>query len=91
MPDRRGVCLSGGGPLCTYFQPFVTYNSVFLNAGSWTSSIPGWLSPNGHMLPEPLLWTGVGLRQSGSSAFASWAALTMRKTQERWPTAGASG
>jgi Spirocyclase AveC-like len=43
-----------------YTQTWFLYNSYQLNLGSWNSQIPGWLSPSGHLLPEPMLIWGPG-------------------------------
>jgi hypothetical protein len=43
-------------PMMNYTSPHLLYNSHLLNFGSWTlGSTPGWISPNGNLLPEPLL------------------------------------
>lgn len=42
-------------PLLNYVAPVFTFNSYMLNLGSWASDIPTWISPRGHMYPEPLL------------------------------------
>ena len=44
-------------PVINYTQAWYSENSVFFNLGSWTSNIPGWSSPNGHLMPQPVLWT----------------------------------
>jgi hypothetical protein len=38
------------------FVPFQPYNSSYLNLGSWYNFIPGWLTPHGNRIAEPLLW-----------------------------------
>ena len=44
-----------------YTSPTVLYNSHLVNMGAWTlGSWPGWTSPNGQLLPEPLLVTVPG-------------------------------
>ena len=45
--------------LANFVQPFFTYNTVFLNFGSWTTHVPGWLSPRGNLMAEPLLFAGL--------------------------------
>lgn len=42
-------------PLLNYFTPWFTYNAEFINMGSWGNLLPGWLSPNGHLLAEPIV------------------------------------
>lgn len=46
-------------PLINYFRQQFFYNSELINFGSWVNFIPGWVSPNGSNLPEPLLFVGV--------------------------------
>jgi hypothetical protein len=41
--------------MLNYSQTWFLYNSYQLNLGSWNSQIPGWISPGGHLLPEPVL------------------------------------
>ena len=43
----------------------IFYNSYLFNRGSWATHIPGWVSPNGHLLPEPLLFTSLMYATSG--------------------------
>jgi hypothetical protein len=45
-------------PMCNYFNFTFMYNGYFHNMGSWASFIPGWQSPRGSNLPEPILLTG---------------------------------
>lgn len=77
-------------PLLNYSQTWFLYNSAHVNLGSWTSSVPGWLSPNGHNLPEPLLTWG-----SGYILFGFLPALLgvklMRWGKRRWPAMGKLG
>ncbi len=42
-------------PTFNYASLSLIYNSHLWNFGAWTSSIPGWMSPKGHLLAEPLL------------------------------------
>src|SRR6266404_3027247 len=37
-------------PIYNYFHNSFSYSSVTVNLGSWTSSIPGWTSPRGHLM-----------------------------------------
>ncbi|MHB8692191.1 MAG: spirocyclase AveC family protein [Solirubrobacteraceae bacterium] len=43
-------------PLYSYLNIAHTYNSYFINAGSWAPNIPGWLAPNANRLGQPVLW-----------------------------------
>jgi len=72
-------------PLLNYFQKWAIYNSSLVNFGSWTSSIPGWLSPDGHLMPEPLLFV---VPTYGIVCFLMVVVgnLFMRKVRERHPT-----
>jgi Spirocyclase AveC-like len=45
-------------PMCNYFNFTFMYNGHFRNMGSWASFLPGWQSPHGSNLPEPLFLTG---------------------------------
>jgi hypothetical protein len=77
-------------PLLNYFQKWATYNSTLVNFGSWTSSIPGWLSPDGHLMPEPLFFV---IPTYGIVCF--WMVVltntVMRKARQRWPGMGTAG
>lgn len=46
-------------PLINYFRTQFFYNSELINFGSWVNFIPGWISPNGSNLPEPLVFVGL--------------------------------
>ncbi len=67
-PMRRDRRLSPDGLfilalLATYWQTDClnftqvqyTYNSYFVNMGAWYADIPGWVSPHGNKLAQPLL------------------------------------
>jgi len=77
-------------PLLNYFTTWTTFNSSYLNFGSWGPHIPGWYSPNGQFLPEPLIIEG---------PVYVWAIFfpiipanyAMRKAKERWPQMGKFG
>ena len=72
-------------PMMNYTSATVLYNSYMVNLGTWTlGSTPGWTSPNGNNLPEPLLLIVVGYTIIGYSlAFPVLAILN--KFKERWP------
>jgi hypothetical protein len=73
-------------PFLNYFNTWCTYNTWLFNRGSWSSDIPGWVSPEspGHQVAEPLLINAPGY---------TWGVLLctmllvggMRKTKARWP------
>lgn len=65
------------------------YSSWWLSFGSWTlGSFPGWISPAGNHLPEPILVMGFGYLWLGFSAgvMACW---LMRKLRQRFPRVSA--
>lgn len=45
-------------PFINVLRPQFFYNSHLFNRGSWVEHIPGWISPNGSLLPEPLIFLG---------------------------------
>lgn len=45
--------------LINWLQPVVFYNATLVNFGAWTENIPGWISPNGRFLAEPVLMIGL--------------------------------
>lgn len=52
-------CAIPWDPSCNWIQMHAGYNSYALNVGFLSSDIPGWLSPYGYLLPEPLIaWSG---------------------------------
>jgi Spirocyclase AveC-like len=77
-------------PLSNFFQTYFVYNSAFLNYGSWGANIPGWLSPHGERLAEPLL---VSLPVYGWCILGGVLLATefMRRVQRRWPGLGPVG
>lgn len=42
--------------IANYFQPWFSYNSEFWNLGAINTHILGWMSPNGNLQAEPILW-----------------------------------
>jgi len=72
-------------PMMNYTSTSVLYNSYMVNLGTWTlGSTPGWLSPRGNLLPEPLLLIIVGYTIIGYSlCFPVLQALV--KLKERRP------
>ena len=75
-------------PSMNYTSVTVLYNSHAINMGAWTlGSWPGWTSPNGNLLPEPLLVTGPG--------YLCWVFLMvvfpcwiMKRVKARYPNLG---
>lgn len=71
-------------PSMNWIQVGCVYNPYAPNLGFLSAEIPGWLSPNGHLLPEPLLtWAG------GYPGFLLWMTFgglaTMRFMKARFP------
>ncbi|MCB1669430.1 MAG: spirocyclase AveC family protein [Pseudomonadales bacterium] len=71
-------------PSMNWIQQGCVYNAYALNLGFLSGEIPGWMSPRGNLLPEPLLaWAG------GYPGFLIWMTLTglatMRFTKKRFP------
>ena len=68
-----------------YTQTAFLYNTEFVNFGSWYRGVPGWISPNGHQVPEPLLgiFTLYGPFFFLGAVVGCW---LMRKAKEHRPT-----
>ena len=73
-------------PLLNYFNTWCTYNTWLLNRGSWSSHIPGWVSPEepGRQVPEPLLTNTPGYAY-GVLLITIVGCWVMRKIKSRWP------
>jgi hypothetical protein len=73
-------------PLLNYFNTWCTYNTWLWNRGSWTSHIPGWVSPEepGRQVPEPLLTNAVGYAY-GVLLITIVGCWVMRRIKARWP------
>lgn len=71
-------------PVVNFTRTVFFYNSAFVNLSSWTEHVPGWISPNGGNLPEPILFTGL-LYVWFLPALAASGALAMRLARRRWP------
>jgi hypothetical protein len=81
------LTLSFQDPMMNYTSATVLYNSYMVNLGTWTlGSMPGWTSPNGNNLPEPLLLIVVGYTLIGYSLCFPVLAI-LNKAKERWPAA----
>lgn len=77
-------------PIANYLVPTFSYSSHFVNFGSWSEFIPGWLSPNGSKMPEPVLFQ-FGVYGFVIPASALVTAAAMRWTKRRWPGMGMMG
>lgn len=73
-------------PLLNYLNTWCTYNTWMPNRGSWSSNIPGWVSPEvpGHQVVEPLL-TNVPGYSFGNLLMVMLGCWVMRKAKNRWP------
>lgn len=73
-------------PLLNYFNTWCTYNTWSFNRGSWSSNIPGWVSPEepGRQVAEPLL-TNVPGYAYGVLLITIVGCWLMRKIKNRWP------
>ncbi|WP_082135677.1 spirocyclase AveC family protein [Mycobacterium sp. EPa45] len=72
-------------PLLNYLNTWCTYNTWLWNRGSWSSHIPGWVSPEspGRQVAEPLLINATGYGMVMLLAIAGcW---FMRRVKSRWP------
>jgi len=77
-------------PFLNFLRPMFTYNAYAINYGCWCEFIPGWQSPNGSRIAEPLLIDA----PSYFYAFAGTALIGlkfMKKSQARWPGVGIAG
>jgi hypothetical protein len=75
-------------PLINYVRPAFSYNSHFINFGSWCELVPGWITPNGSKMPEPLLF-GLGAYAFVVPLTALICAFAMR-TAKQWRPATTS-
>lgn len=71
-------------PLINYVRPAFSYNSHFINFGSWCELVPGWLSPNGSKMPEPLFF-GLGAYAFVIPTSALICAFAMRQVKRLRP------
>jgi hypothetical protein len=74
-------------PLINWFQPALFYNAGLVNFGNWTENIPGWLSPDGRLMAEPVLMIGM-IYIWMPLAMGSLARWAMGRARRRWPTLG---
>jgi hypothetical protein len=74
-------------PLINWFQPTLFYNAGLVNFGNWTENIPGWLSPDGRLMAEPVLMIGTIYiwMPLAMGMIARWA---MGRARAKWPALG---
>lgn len=77
-------------PMVNYTQNFATYNTNYINLGSWVEFIPGWMAPNGGNFAEPLLWTGPAYVW-GMLGGVIVCNKVMGWVKQRWPQTGTLG
>lgn len=76
-------------PVPNFLRTQVMFNSYYFNRGSWVEHIPGWISPNGHLLPNALLFE---LPCFINLTLQAWIACwLMRQLRSRWPQIGTFG
>jgi Spirocyclase AveC-like len=74
-----------------YTSVHLLYNSHFINFGAWANGAwPGWTSPNGHLLPEPIFVTLPGYACLVYSQVLVVCAL-LRWGKSRWPGLSVAG
>lgn len=90
QPNTAGLmgiaffCAIFWDPAMNWIQQGCVYNPYAFNLGFLSAEVPGWMSPRGERLPEPLLaWAG------GYPGFLLWMTLgglaVMRFVKARWP------
>lgn len=77
-------------PMINWARPSFFYNAYFVNMGNWTNQIPGWVNPNSHFLPEPLLWMG-GMYVWLPPIICAMTVAAMRFAKRRIPGIGTMG
>lgn len=77
-------------PMINWARPSFFYNAYFVNMGNWTNQIPGWVNPNSHLLPEPLLWMG-GMYLWLPPIICAMTVGVMRLAKKRAPSLGTVG
>jgi hypothetical protein len=77
-------------PICNYLTYQFTYSSLMVNFGSWTTNMPGWVSPRGNLMPEPTILIGIGFIWSASLCMIG-ASFLRKFVVRRWPQTGTLG
>ena len=77
-------------PIIGWLRPTVFYNAAYVNLGSWTNQIPGWISPNSRYLPEPILGIGA-IYLSLALGFSILGCAVMDALRRRSPRIGPVG
>ncbi|MEW6475805.1 MAG: spirocyclase AveC family protein [Actinomycetota bacterium] len=71
-------------PLMNFIEPWFTYNAGFVSVASWGPHIPGWSSPDGHLLPQGVVMflPAYAYALFGGTILAG---VILRRTETRWP------
>jgi hypothetical protein len=77
-------------PICNYLAYQFTYSTLMVNFGSWTTNMPGWVSPRGNLMPEPTILIGIGFIWSASLCMIG-ASFLRKVVVRRWPETGTLG
>ncbi|BBZ70751.1 DUF5135 domain-containing protein [Mycobacterium paraseoulense] len=77
-------------PILNYVTPQFSYSSLMMNFGSWTTDMPGWVSPHGNLMPEPTILIGIGFIWSASLCMIGCGFLR-KVVMRRWPQTGKLG
>lgn len=70
-------------PLDNYLRVVFGYSSIFVNYGSWSEFIPGWIAPNGSLMPEPVFFTGLNYLVTIpiSALIVAWALRKVKRSR----------
>lgn len=77
-------------PWINYTVQVANYSSILTNLGCPQCHVPGWQSPNGANMTEPLLW-GPGAYVCGLFTVTLLCNAVMRRAKQRWPQLGTLG
>ena len=77
-------------PFLNFLRPMFTYNAYAINYGCWCEFIPGWQTPNGSRIAEPLLIDGPAYFYSFAGTALIGLAM-MRKAKASFPKLGIVG
>lgn len=74
-------------PLSNWAAAQWTLNAMYVNLGSWGQYFPGFIAPNQHLTPEPILSEGPVYVWGvfGAIVFSNY---LMRRAKARWPNIG---
>ncbi|BBZ70767.1 DUF5135 domain-containing protein [Mycobacterium paraseoulense] len=84
------VMLVQWDPVLNYVVPTFSYTSLMINFGSWTTDVPGWVSPRANLMPEPTAAIGIGFMWSAALCMLGCGFLR-KVVMRRWPETGKLG